>query len=60
MSSQFPVFSSKFSLQIDGFDPPRGLQFKGTAQLLTKQKDIDKAMAVYAGRIFPKEKILDL
>lgn len=40
-------------------DPPRGLQFQGTAEMLTKQQDIDKAMSVYAGRIFPKEKIIE-
>lgn len=38
-------------------DPPRGLQFQGVAKLLTDQKDIDKAISVYAGRIFSKEKI---
>lgn len=38
-------------------DPPRGLQFQGIAELLTKQEDIDKAISVYAGRIFSKEKI---
>lgn len=36
-------------------DPPRGLQLQGIAELLSDQKDIDKAISVYAGRIFPKE-----
>lgn len=40
-------------------DPPRGLQLQGTAELLTDQKDIDKAISVYAGRVFPKEKIFE-
>lgn len=38
-------------------DAPRGLQLQGVAELLTKQEDIDKAISVYAGRIFSKEKI---
>ncbi len=38
-------------------DAPRGLQLQGVAELLTKQEDIDKAVSVYAGRIFSKEKI---
>ena len=38
-------------------DPPRGLQFQGVTQLLTDQKDIDKASSLYEGRIFSKEKI---
>lgn len=38
-------------------DPPRGLQFQGIAQLLTDQRDIDKAVLVYADRIFSQEKI---
>lgn len=38
-------------------DPPRGLQFQGNAKLLTKQKDVDKAMSVYAGRIFSEKDI---
>lgn len=40
-------------------DPPRGLQLQGTAELLSNQKDIDKAILVYADRIFTKEKILE-
>lgn len=39
--------------------PPRGLQFQGAAQLLTKKEDIGKAISVYAERIFSKEKILE-
>lgn len=38
-------------------DPGRGLQLQGIAELLTEQKDIDKAVSVYAGRIFTKEQI---
>lgn len=38
-------------------DPGRGLQLQGTAKLLSNQKDIDKAVSVYAGRIFSKEQI---
>ncbi len=38
-------------------DAPRGVQFSGIAQMLTRKKDINKAMSVYAGRIFSKEKI---
>jgi len=40
-------------------DPPRGLQFQGIAKLLTDKKDADKAMSVYAGRIFKKEDIIE-
>ena len=39
-------------------DTPRGLQFQGVVKVLTEQKDIDKAMSVYAGRIFKKEDVL--
>lgn len=38
-------------------DPPRGLQFQGITELLTDEKDVNKAISVYAGRIFSKEKI---
>lgn len=38
-------------------DPPRGLQFQGDAERLENQEDIDKAISVYAGRIFSKEKV---
>lgn len=38
-------------------DPPRGLQFQGTVEMLESQEDIDKAISVYADRIFSKEKI---
>jgi uncharacterized protein YhbP (UPF0306 family) len=41
-------------------DTPRGLQLEGTAELLTEQADIDKAISVYADRIFSKETIKDL
>lgn len=35
-------------------DAPRGIQFEGIAELLTKQEDIDKAVSVYVDRIFSK------
>lgn len=38
-------------------DPPRGLQFQGSAEMLINQEDIDKAISIYDGRIFSKEKI---
>lgn len=38
-------------------DLPRGLQFQGTVELLVEQEDINKAISVYGGRIFPVEKI---
>lgn len=41
-------------------DPPRGLQFQGIAELLENERDIDKAISVYEGRIFSKEKIEEL
>src|SRR3990167_10572859 len=31
-------------------DPPRGLQLQGSAQMLTKKPDIDKAISVYKNR----------
>lgn len=38
-------------------DPPRGIQLEGTAEMLTKQEDIDKAISLYTNRIFSQEKI---
>lgn len=38
-------------------DPPRGLQLQGIAELLTKEKDIDKTISIYAGRIFTRKEI---
>jgi len=38
-------------------DPPRGLQFEGTAELVTNPKDIVKATSLYVGRIFSLETI---
>lgn len=38
-------------------DLPRGLQFQGKVKLLTKKQDIDKAISVYGGRIFPISQI---
>ncbi|HZE87329.1 MAG TPA: pyridoxamine 5'-phosphate oxidase family protein [Methylomirabilota bacterium] len=40
-------------------DPPRGLQLQGTAEVLTEQKDIEKAISVYAGRIFSRKKVAE-
>lgn len=40
-------------------DPPRGLQFQGVAELLTDEKEVKKAMSVYAGRIFFEKDILE-
>lgn len=41
-------------------DAPRGLQLQGVADQLTQQEDIDKAISVYATRIFSKETINNL
>ncbi len=41
-------------------DPPRGLQLQGVAEVLTKQEDIDKAIAVYKDRIFSTADIKEL
>lgn len=41
-------------------DPPRGLQFEGTAEVLRSEADVEKAKSVYSGRIFPQEKIDEL
>jgi uncharacterized protein YhbP (UPF0306 family) len=38
-------------------DPPRGLQFQGTAEELSETKDIIEAISVYAGRIFSDQTI---
>lgn len=38
-------------------DKPRGLQFEGTAELLTDYADIEKAIGLYKDRIFPDEQI---
>lgn len=40
-------------------DPPRGLQFQGIAKLLTDKKEVDKALALYAGKIFKKEDVIE-
>lgn len=40
-------------------DKPRGLQFEGVAEILTKEEDIDKAISVYKDRIFPLATIQD-
>lgn len=41
-------------------DAPRGLQLSGIAEMLIRQEDIDKAIAVYEGKIFSREKIKEL
>ena len=41
-------------------DIPRGVQFQGTAELLEKKEDVEKAMSVYVGKIFSKETVLEL
>ncbi len=38
-------------------DPPRGLQFEGTAQMLTEASEIEKARNLYENRIFDGETI---
>lgn len=38
-------------------DAPRGLQFQGVAEQLTKKSDILKATLLFAGRIFTKEQV---
>jgi len=40
-------------------DSPRGLQLQGTAEMLTKQEGVDKAISVYADRIFTREQITE-
>lgn len=41
-------------------DSPRGLQFQGSAEMLTNQNDIDEAISLYSRRIFSKETINEL
>ena len=41
-------------------DKPRGLQFQGIAKELSNEKDIEKAIALFTDRIFPRELILKL
>lgn len=38
-------------------DSPRGLQFQGTSEMLANGDDIAKAISLYVGRIFTREKI---
>lgn len=38
-------------------DPPRGLQLEGTVELVTDEHDVNKALSVYAERIFSHEQI---
>ena len=41
-------------------DKPRGLQFQGTAHMLTDEKDVEKVISLFDGRIFDRETIKDL
>ena len=41
-------------------DVPRGVQFQGTTTRLTNEADIQAAISLYAGRIFPEAKIQQL
>jgi len=38
-------------------DAPRGLQLQGEAELLTSEKDVKKAISLFANRIFSRAKI---
>ena len=40
-------------------DPPRGLQFQGMAELLEDEITIEKAISVYADRVFSKEMLVE-
>jgi uncharacterized protein YhbP (UPF0306 family) len=40
-------------------DKPRGLQFQGVAEKLTREADVEKAVELYKDRIFPEKKIRD-
>ncbi len=55
-----PKVAGAISLPQTPDDATRGIQFQGSASLLTEQVDIDKAISVYAVRIFPRQKIKDL
>jgi uncharacterized protein YhbP (UPF0306 family) len=41
-------------------DPVRGLTFEGAAEVLEIDSDVERAMKVYAGRIFTKDRIREL
>lgn len=45
------------ALPVSPQDKGRGLQFEGIAEILTEEKDIAAARAVYTDRIFSKEQI---
>ncbi len=55
-----PKVAAAIVLPLTPKDPPRGLQLQGVAEVLNKQKDIDKAISVYKDRIFPIENINEL
>ncbi|OGH21287.1 MAG: hypothetical protein A2958_00605 [Candidatus Levybacteria bacterium RIFCSPLOWO2_01_FULL_38_13] len=55
-----PKVSAAIVLPHTPEDIPRGLQLEGDAQLLTDEKDIQKARSVYEGRIFSKKVVNDL
>lgn len=48
------------ALPHDPKDPVRGVQFQGVAEVLSDEEDINKALSVYQGRIFNRERIDDL
>ena len=52
--------SGAIALPHTPLDKPKGVQFQGDAEMLTEKADIDDAISLYAGRIFPKEKVLEL
>jgi|SRR6185369_2907999 len=52
-----PLVSGGITLPQTPEDPPRGLQFQGTAEKLTLETDINKAISLYKDRIFPEAKI---
>ena len=37
---------------------PQGIQFEGTAEVLTKKADIARCMLIFAGKVLPKQAIL--
>jgi len=52
-----PLVSGGITLPQTPQDPPRGLQFQGTAEKLTEDSDVQAAIDLYKDRIFPETKI---
>lgn len=52
-----PLVAGGITLPQTPQDPPRGLQFQGTTTQLTAKTDIEKAIHLYDGRIFPEAKV---